>query len=58
VHKLSRIANAGDLQGDRITAPHGPPLSGEQPLADVIDLDRLRRRDLLGGLIHEYQLAA
>jgi putative transposase len=35
-----------------------PPLSGEQPLADVIDLDRLRRRDLLGGLIHEYQLAA
>jgi putative transposase len=35
-----------------------PPLSGEQPLADVIDLDRVRRRDLLGGLIHEYQLAA
>jgi hypothetical protein len=35
-----------------------PPLSGEQPLTDVIDLDRLRRRDLLGGLIHEYQLAA
>jgi hypothetical protein len=24
----------------------------------VIDLDRLRRRDQLGGLIHEYQLAA
>ncbi len=35
-----------------------PPLSDEQPLADVIDLDRLRRHDLLGGLIHEYQLAA
>jgi putative transposase len=35
-----------------------PPLSDRQPLADVIDLDRLRRRDLLGGLIHEYQLAA
>jgi putative transposase len=34
------------------------PLSDEQPLAEVIDLDRLRRRDLLGGLIHEYQLAA
>jgi transposase InsO family protein len=34
------------------------PLRGEQPLADVIELDRLRRRDLLGGLIHEYQLAA
>jgi len=35
-----------------------PPLSDRQPLADVIDLDRLRRRDLLGGLIREYQLAA
>src|SRR6266511_143107 len=35
-----------------------PPLREEQPLADVIVLDRLRRRDLLGGLIHEYQLAA
>jgi putative transposase len=35
-----------------------PPLSDDQPLADAIDLDRLRRRDLLGGLIHEYQLAA
>jgi putative transposase len=34
------------------------PLTDEQPLADVIELDRLRRRDLLGGLIHEYQLAA
>jgi putative transposase len=35
-----------------------PPLREEQPLADVIVLDRLRRRHLLGGLIHEYQLAA
>jgi transposase InsO family protein len=35
-----------------------PPLSDEQPLADLIDLEHLRRRDLLGGLIHEYQLAA
>jgi putative transposase len=34
------------------------PLSDEQPLADVIDLDRVRRLALLGGLIHEYQLAA
>jgi hypothetical protein len=32
--------------------------SNEQPIADVIDLDRVRRRDLLGGLIHEYELAA
>ena len=30
------------------------PRGDEQP----IDLDRVRRRDLLGGLIHEYQLAA
>jgi putative transposase len=35
-----------------------PPTSDEQPVAAVLDLDRLRRRDLLGGLIHEYQLAA
>jgi putative transposase len=40
-----------------------PPLaasmaSDEPAIAEVIDLDRVRRRDLLGGLIHEYQLAA
>jgi putative transposase len=40
-----------------------PPLatlapSDEPPIAEVIDLDRVRRRDLLGGLIREYQLAA
>jgi putative transposase len=40
-----------------------PPLSklppvDEQPIGDVIDLGRIRRRDLLGGLIHEYQLTA
>jgi putative transposase len=35
-----------------------PPPCGERPIADVIDLDRVRRRDLLGGLIHEYQRAA
>jgi putative transposase len=40
-----------------------PPLSrlppvGEQATGDVIDLGRIRRRDRLGGLIHEYQLAA
>jgi putative transposase len=34
------------------------PPGHEQPIAEVIDLDRVRRRDLLGGLIHEYQLAA
>jgi putative transposase len=35
-----------------------PPPRDVRPMADVIDLDRVRRRDLLGGLIHEYQLAA
>jgi putative transposase len=39
-----------------------PPLSklppGEHGAANVIDLDRIRRRDLLGGLIREYRLAA
>jgi len=35
-----------------------PPPSNEDATADVIDLDRLQRRDILGGLIHEYQLAA
>jgi putative transposase len=34
-----------------------PPPTGE-PTGEVIDLDRVRRRDLLGGLIHEYRLAA
>jgi putative transposase len=36
---------------------HRSPPDGEQPLAEVIDLDRVHRRDVLGGLIHEYQLA-
>ncbi|HET8893924.1 MAG TPA: integrase core domain-containing protein [Gaiellaceae bacterium] len=30
----------------------------EPPVPDLIDLDRVRRRDILGGLIHEYRLAA
>jgi len=34
------------------------PPSQVQAMADVIDLDRLRRRDLLGGVIREYRLAA
>ena len=36
-----------------LTAAHEQPVPGEVPR-----LDRLRRRDRLGGLIHEYQLAA
>jgi transposase InsO family protein len=39
-----------------------PPLGnhppGEQTPTNVINLDRVRRRDLLGGLIHEYRLTA
>jgi hypothetical protein len=34
-----------------------PPREAK-PIGGVIDLDQIRRRDLLGGLIHEYQLAA
>jgi putative transposase len=35
-----------------------PPPSDVQAIAGVIGLDRVRRRDLLGGLIHEYRFAA
>jgi transposase len=35
-----------------------PPVSNEEAVANIIDLDRVRRRDLLGGLMHEYRLAA
>ena len=35
-----------------------PPLNLPPPSADVIDLERVRCRDILGGLIHEYRLAA
>ena len=34
-----------------------PPID-EQASGNVIDLGRIRRCDLLGGLIHKYQLAA
>jgi putative transposase len=35
------------------------PTAGDgRSIADVTTLDRVRRRDLLGGLIHEYELAA
>jgi Integrase core domain len=35
-----------------------PPLHALPPTCEAVDLDRVRRRDLLGGLIHEYRLAA
>jgi putative transposase len=34
-----------------------PTVTDGRP-SDVIDLDRIRRRDVLGGLVHEYDLAA
>jgi transposase InsO family protein len=43
--------------GQRPPLTERPP-SNDQAMAAVIDLDRVRRRDLLGGLIHEYRLAA
>jgi transposase InsO family protein len=43
--------------GQRPPLSERPP-SNDQPMADAIDLDRVRRRDLLGGMIHEYRLAA
>jgi hypothetical protein len=36
-----------------------PPLEEPPPrLETVVALDRVRRRDVLGGLIHEYKAAA
>ncbi len=45
------------LGGERPPLSELPP-SDEQPRADFVDLDRVRHRDLLGGLIREYRLAA
>jgi transposase InsO family protein len=38
--------------------PLRPPQSGEHPIASMFVPSRVRRRDLLGGLIREYELAA
>jgi putative transposase len=38
--------------------PCADPSRDIEPTANVIDLDRVRRRDRLGGLIREYRLAA
>jgi transposase len=35
-----------------------PPIDKGPPSAEPFPLDRLRRRDRLGGLLHEYELAA
>jgi transposase InsO family protein len=38
--------------------PLATPMVTDGRPSDVIGLDRIRRRDLLGGLVHEYDLAA
>ncbi len=44
-------------QGAPLAKP--PPRTGERaPMVEPFRLDRLRRRDRLGGLLHEYELAA
>jgi putative transposase len=35
-----------------------PPIAEPAPSNDLLQLDRLRRRERLGGLLHEYELAA
>lgn len=35
-----------------------PPIDERAPSAEPLPIDRLRRRDRLGGLLHEYELAA
>ncbi len=35
-----------------------PPIDERAPIPEPLPLERLRRRDLLGGLLHEYELAA
>ena len=35
-----------------------PPIRAAAPSAEQLQLDGLRRRDRLGGLLHEYELAA
>ena len=50
-------ASAAPLPRAAATAP-SRPADRPKPIGEVIDLDRVRRRDRLGGLIREYELAA
>jgi hypothetical protein len=56
------VAHYNEHRPHRARAQRPPlctqPPSDARPIATTIDLERVRRRDLLGGLIHEYQLAA
>jgi putative transposase len=44
--------------GQRPPLTKPPPIEEAAPSNDLLQLDRLRRRDRLGGLLHEYELAA
>jgi hypothetical protein len=35
-----------------------PPIDERASISEPLQLDHLRRRDRLGGLLHEYELAA
>jgi putative transposase len=43
---------------DQRTPLAKPPINEPAPRAELPQLDLLRRRDLLGGLLHEYRIAA
>src|SRR3954454_5284506 len=62
-HVLATFALHYNEHRPRRSLAQRPPLgklraNDERSTANVIDLDRVRRRELLGGLIHEYRLAA
>ncbi len=44
--------------GQRPPLAKPPPIRAAAPSAEQLQLDGLRRRDRLGGLLHEYELAA
>ena len=61
-HVLATYARHDTEHQPRRSLGQRPPLrpdpSTGKPIGEVIDLDRVRRRDRLGGLIREYELAA
>jgi hypothetical protein len=59
VPKLVSRLQIGDFSGAyRVLAPLTPPMGERAPIPELLPLDRLRRRDLLGGLLREYDPAA
>jgi hypothetical protein len=42
----------------RQRSPFGPAPPTSVTTGELIDVDRIRRQELLGGLVHEYRLAA